>query len=109
MVVCFQYSITTGCLFPVQYNDWLEEECDNMAREGLRTLVVAAKSLSADQFEDFERRYNEAKLSIHDRARQVSPLHLNLYSSSRPSWLNGREFCLRNGRPGFDTRGKLHL
>jgi phospholipid-translocating ATPase len=55
----------------VQYNDWLEEECDNMAREGLRTLVVAKKTLSQDQYDDFERRYNEAKLSIHDRARQV--------------------------------------
>ena len=55
----------------VQYNDWLEEECDNMAREGLRTLVVAKKTLSQEQYEDFERRYTEAKLSIHDRARQV--------------------------------------
>uniref|UniRef100_A0A6G5AE62 Putative phospholipid-translocating p-type atpase n=1 Tax=Rhipicephalus microplus TaxID=6941 RepID=A0A6G5AE62_RHIMP len=27
----------------VQYNDWLDEECGNMAREGLRTLVVAKK------------------------------------------------------------------
>ena len=30
----------------VQYNDWLEEEVDNMAREGLRTLVVAKKALT---------------------------------------------------------------
>jgi phospholipid-translocating ATPase len=40
----------------VQYNDWLEEEVDNMAREGLRTLVVAKKSLTADQYADFEQR-----------------------------------------------------
>ena len=33
----------------VQYNDWLEEEVDNMAREGLRTLVVAKKSLTPEQ------------------------------------------------------------
>ncbi len=38
----------------VQYNDWLEEEVDNMAREGLRTLVVAKKTLSPDQYSDFE-------------------------------------------------------
>ncbi|XP_077446796.1 putative phospholipid-transporting ATPase IIB isoform X4 [Stigmatopora argus] len=38
----------------VQYNDWLEEECGNMAREGLRTLVVAKKSLSEEQYQDFE-------------------------------------------------------
>ena len=64
-------------LSAVQYNDWLEEECDNMAREGLRTLVVAKKTLSQEQYEDFERRYNEAKLSIHDRARQVKLLTVN--------------------------------
>lgn len=38
----------------VQYNDWLEEECGNMAREGLRTLVVAKKVLTEEQYLDFE-------------------------------------------------------
>jgi len=38
----------------VQYNDWLEEECGNMAREGLRTLVVAKKTMSEEQYLDFE-------------------------------------------------------
>uniref|UniRef100_A0A8C0JES2 Phospholipid-transporting ATPase n=1 Tax=Chelonoidis abingdonii TaxID=106734 RepID=A0A8C0JES2_CHEAB len=56
----------------VQYNDWLEEECGNMAREGLRTLVVAKKSLTEEQYQDFENRYNQAKLSIHDRALKVA-------------------------------------
>uniref|UniRef100_A0A8C6XE34 Phospholipid-transporting ATPase n=1 Tax=Naja naja TaxID=35670 RepID=A0A8C6XE34_NAJNA len=56
----------------VQYNDWLEEECGNMAREGLRTLVVAKKSLTEEQYQDFESRYNQAKLSIHDRTLKVA-------------------------------------
>lgn len=38
----------------VQYNDWLNEECGNLAREGLRTLVVAKKSLTTEQYNDFE-------------------------------------------------------
>ena len=38
----------------VQYNDWLNEECSNMAREGLRTLVVAKKVLNSEQYTDFE-------------------------------------------------------
>lgn len=38
----------------VQYNDWLNEECGNLAREGLRTLVVAKKSLTAEQYSEFE-------------------------------------------------------
>lgn len=56
----------------VQFNDWLEEEVDNMAREGLRTLVIAKKSLSADQYADFEQRYNAAKLSVVNRSAQVA-------------------------------------
>jgi len=38
----------------VQYTDWLEEECGNMAREGLRTLVVARKNLTEEQYIEFE-------------------------------------------------------
>ena len=41
----------------VRYNDWLEEECGNMAREGLRTLVVARKHLSEPMVNDFLSRY----------------------------------------------------
>lgn len=29
-------------------------QCGNMAREGLRTLVVAKKSLTEEQYQDFE-------------------------------------------------------
>uniref|UniRef100_A0A3P9PK23 Phospholipid-transporting ATPase n=1 Tax=Poecilia reticulata TaxID=8081 RepID=A0A3P9PK23_POERE len=56
----------------VQYNDWLEEECGNMAREGLRTLVVAKKCLSEEQYQDFESRYSQAKLSLLDRTLKVA-------------------------------------
>ncbi|GAB1301902.1 Phospholipid-transporting ATPase [Apodemus speciosus] len=56
----------------VQYNDWLEEECGNMAREGLRTLVVAKRTLTEEQYQDFESRYSQAKLSTHDRTLKVA-------------------------------------
>lgn len=56
----------------VRYNDWLDEECGNMAREGLRTLVVAKKNLSEEVYQDFKARYSKAKLSIKDRAVHVS-------------------------------------
>nr|CAD7263117.1 unnamed protein product [Timema shepardi] len=56
----------------VQYNDWLEEECGNMAREGLRTLVVAKKSLTEEQYLEFETRYNAARMSVSDRVAQVA-------------------------------------
>lgn len=58
----------------VQYNDWLDEEvicqfllvkkcvfdfgnilkCENMAREGLRTLVVAKKDITSEVYNEFE-------------------------------------------------------
>lgn len=51
----------------VQKNDWLEEECGNMAREGLRTLVVGRKKLSEQAFRDFEARYHQARTRTEDR------------------------------------------
>lgn len=56
----------------VQYNDWLDEECGNMAREGLRTLVVAKKNLTEEQYLEFETRYNQAKVSIQDRSARMT-------------------------------------
>ncbi|KAJ4480845.1 protein transporter [Lentinula aciculospora] len=47
----------------VQRNDWLEEETGNMAREGLRTLVVARKRLSAAAYKEFEEKYHVASTS----------------------------------------------
>ncbi|KAF7550478.1 hypothetical protein G7046_g8005 [Stylonectria norvegica] len=51
----------------VAANDWLDEETANMAREGLRTLVVGRKKLSYQQYEEFSSRYQEASMSISGR------------------------------------------
>ncbi|KAL6719609.1 putative aminophospholipid-translocase [Lecanora helva] len=51
----------------VAANDWLDEETANMAREGLRTLVVGRKRLSAQQYDDFSTRYKEASMSFQKR------------------------------------------
>ncbi|XP_061903145.1 probable phospholipid-transporting ATPase IIB isoform X4 [Entelurus aequoreus] len=88
----------------VQYNDWLEEECGNMAREGLRTLVVAKKSLSEEQYQDFENRYNQAKLSIHDRALKVAAVVESLERELELLCLTGVEDQLQ-----ADVRPTLEL
>ncbi|KAG7458280.1 hypothetical protein MATL_G00236500 [Megalops atlanticus] len=88
----------------VQYNDWLEEECGNMAREGLRTLVVAKKSLSEEQYQDFESRYNQAKLSIHDRALKVAAVVESLEREMELLCLTGVEDQLQ-----ADVRPTLEL
>uniref|UniRef100_A0A3B1IPE6 Phospholipid-transporting ATPase n=1 Tax=Astyanax mexicanus TaxID=7994 RepID=A0A3B1IPE6_ASTMX len=88
----------------VQYNDWLEEECGNMAREGLRTLVVAKKSLSEEQYQDFESRYNQAKLSLHDRGLKVAAVVESLEREMELLCLTGVEDQLQ-----ADVRPTLEL
>ncbi|ORX34913.1 protein transporter [Kockovaella imperatae] len=66
----------------VQKNDWLDEECGNMAREGLRTLVIGRKKLSAEGLAEFEKRYRQAQLVVGEErpveiARVVSE-HLEI-------------------------------
>ena len=51
----------------VAANDWLDEETTNMAREGLRTLVVGRKRISAQQYQDFSAKYKQASLSFQGR------------------------------------------
>lgn len=51
----------------VAANDWLDEETANMAREGLRTLVVGRRKLSTQQYSDFATKYKHASMSLHDR------------------------------------------
>lgn len=51
----------------VQRNDWLEEECANMAREGLRTLVMARRKLSEQSYTLFKERYREASIKLEGR------------------------------------------
>ncbi|KAI0229267.1 putative phospholipid-transporting ATPase IIB [Lamellibrachia satsuma] len=75
----------------VQYNDWLDEECGNMAREGLRTLVVARKSLTEDQYLDFESRYHQAKMSVHERAAKIAAVVESLERDMQLLCLTGVE------------------
>ncbi|KAJ2710187.1 putative aminophospholipid-translocase, partial [Coemansia spiralis] len=63
----------------VQYNDWLDEECGNMARDGLRTLVIGRKRLSQQAYRRFEDAYQRARVTVVGRAeamRQVVADHL---------------------------------
>jgi phospholipid-translocating ATPase len=46
----------------VQRADWLEEECANMAREGLRTLVLARKRLAPAAYAAFAAAHRAAAL-----------------------------------------------
>uniref|UniRef100_A0A6M2E149 Phospholipid-transporting ATPase n=1 Tax=Xenopsylla cheopis TaxID=163159 RepID=A0A6M2E149_XENCH len=87
----------------VQYNDWLSEECGNMAREGLRTLVVAKKTLTEDQYNDFETRYNAARVSKTDRNTKVAQVVESLEREMELLCLTGVEDKLQdNVRPTLE-------
>lgn len=48
-------------------NDWLDEETANMAREGLRTLVMARKRLNAQVYAEFKERHHNASVKLDGR------------------------------------------
>jgi phospholipid-translocating ATPase len=56
----------------VAANDWLDEETANMAREGLRTLVVGRKKLSAQTYQDFFDKHIQACLALSNRDAAIA-------------------------------------
>ena len=56
----------------VASNDWLDEETANMAREGLRTLVIGRKRLSDQQYKEFSTQYKQASLALQERDLNMS-------------------------------------
>lgn len=75
----------------VEKNDWLDEEVDNMAREGLRTLVIGMKRLNGEEFAEFEKNYKKANLAIHDRAVQIQAVVCQLERNLKLLGLTGVE------------------
>ncbi|AMD20000.1 HCL151Wp [Eremothecium sinecaudum] len=68
----FQKGADTVMSKIVQSNDWLEEEVSNMAREGLRTLVIGRKKLNRKVYEQFSREYKDASLSMINRDNSMA-------------------------------------
>ena len=75
----------------------IQNQVDNMAREGLRTLVVAKKSLTQEQYADFEQRYNAAKLSLENRSAQVAMVKESLERDMDLLCVTGVEDKLQGG------------
>lgn len=68
----FQKGADTVMTKIVQYNDWLDEETGNMAREGLRTLVVGRKKLTNQLYESFVAKYETASQAMSNRDEAMS-------------------------------------
>lgn len=67
----FQKGADTVMSTIVASNDWLDEETANMAREGLRTLVVGRKRLSLAEYTAFSSAHKEAFQTVTNRAHKV--------------------------------------
>jgi phospholipid-translocating ATPase len=55
----------------IQPTDWVDEETENMARDGLRTLVIAKKVLTMEEFNIFKNDYERAKTSLDNRNENI--------------------------------------
>lgn len=83
----------------IQYSDWLQEQCDNMARSGYRTLVVARKILTHEQFQEFDMKYTQAKLNMNNRQQRMNEVLALLEKDMELLCLTGVEDRLQDGVP----------
>ena len=76
--------------------DWLEEEVDNLARIGLRTLVIASKRLAPSEYNDFLHRYTHARSLLQDRDQHINSVMVNLERHMNLLGLTGVEDKLQD-------------
>lgn len=75
----------------VQYNDWLDEECGNLAREGLRTLVFVKRELSGEEYAEFAERWHAARTSQLNRKEQMADVQASIENDMQLLALTGVE------------------
>lgn len=80
----------------VRYNDWLEEECGNLAREGLRTLVFAKRELSENEYETFLDKWYTARTSSLNRKENMLAVQSDIEKDMKLLALTGVEDKLQN-------------
>jgi phospholipid-translocating ATPase len=49
------------------YRGYIQDECDNLAREGLRTLVITQKELDESYYQEWHKEYDEASNLLKNR------------------------------------------
>jgi len=65
------------------YAPIIKESAEELAMDGLRTLVITQKELSEEEYQNWEQKYNEARLSMEDREKKIQKviheLEKNMY------------------------------
>ena len=52
-------------------SDFIMEQCDNLAREGLRTLVITSKDIEKEEFDKWQTEYKNKKSLMKNREAMV--------------------------------------
>lgn len=78
---------------------WLQEECDNFARTGLRTLALAVKELTHTELDDFAQRYLAAHRAVHEREQKVRAVVQGLENNMALLCVTGVEDKLQENVP----------
>ncbi|CAG9782712.1 unnamed protein product [Diatraea saccharalis] len=85
-------------------SSWLTE-CRKLAADGLRTLVVATKTLTKNEYLEFESEYKEARLSVQNRSERTAAAINKLQRGLTLLGLTGVEDRLAEDVP--DTLSRL--
>eukprot|EP00002_Diphylleia_rotans_P011626 TRINITY_DN2292_c0_g1_i8.p1 TRINITY_DN2292_c0_g1~~TRINITY_DN2292_c0_g1_i8.p1 ORF type:complete len:1252 (+),score=261.63 TRINITY_DN2292_c0_g1_i8:42-3797(+) len=95
-IVFYMKGADTVMMNIVQESDWLAEECGNMARSGLRTLVFGRKYLTTEQYNRFAERYQAANASLENRSANIRAVIDSLESDLELICLTGVEDQLQD-------------
>lgn len=81
----------------IESSEWMDEEVETMASEGLRTLVFAHREVSPSDYESFRLRYHRAKSLLQNRETQVLAAQASLEKEMELIGVSGVEDRLQEG------------
>lgn len=77
----------------------IRQYLQSYARQGLRTLVMARRTLSEQEYESWRQKHNEAELATENRERRVRDSYTSLESHLTLLGVTGIEDKLQAGVP----------
>ncbi|GKT27358.1 Probable phospholipid-transporting ATPase IIB [Aduncisulcus paluster] len=91
-------------------SEWLGENVDGMARDGLRTLVFAEKEIGEEEWARWKEMYDEAKASVIDRKERVLRVENELLQNMTLLSISGVEDLLQqNVRTSLESLRKAGI
>lgn len=92
-------SLSAGDENTVGVTTHIHQYLQSYARQGLRTLVMARKSLSAQEYETWRQKHTEAEMATENRERRIRDSYASLESHLTLLGVTGIEDKLQVGVP----------